>query len=187
MAINKPSIKFFLFIIYILKCVLSRNTYSYNNDTNSIKIDAINNTHLQISLTGKVGTWTGIGFSGSMVGTDMNIIEFTDNNNYNLYDSFSSHHEKPKSDTDLGGSNDLVVQSFNTDANNTSTIVYQRKLDTGDEFDKVLVYNTYFPIVVAWGNGTMSFHGRNRAIATFNVHFNNSNTEDWFTWLRLLI
>ena len=95
------------------------------HDTNALKIHVVS----------PVACWIGIGFGKSgMTNVDMNVIEFKNNGGYSLVDMYSKGKFRPKTDEDLGGTNDLYDAQYSfTDKYHSLT--YKRKLVTDDEYD----------------------------------------------------
>jgi hypothetical protein len=92
---------------------------------------------MQVTVTGQDSTWVGIGYGWGMMGTDMNIVEFTSNGSYTLTDAYSVDEVSPNSDANQGGKNDLTGATY-TRNGSSPQVVFQRKLNTGDSKDKVL-------------------------------------------------
>jgi hypothetical protein len=92
---------------------------------------------MQVTVTGQDSAWVGIGYGLGMIGTDMNIVEFTSDGSYTLTDAYSSAEAPPTSDANQGGKNDLTGATY-TRNGSSPQVVFQRKLNTGDSKDKVL-------------------------------------------------
>jgi hypothetical protein len=93
-----------------------------------------------------------------MKNSDMHIIQFQDENNYVLTDTFSLGHKTPTGDVKLGGTEDLKNVNF-TIENETMTITYDRLFNTNDKYDVVLVPNTNLRIFTTYGILPLSYHG----------------------------
>jgi hypothetical protein len=72
-----------------------------------------------------------------MNGLDINVIEFL-NDSHSLYDMWASTTDTPSNDTVIGGKFDLFNSTYVV-SNGNATIYFERRLDTGDKYDKVLV------------------------------------------------
>jgi hypothetical protein len=109
----------------------------------------------------------GIGYGTGMTNTDMNIVEFLSDGKYTLTDAYSTGYEQPAADTTKGGANSLINITYNTSG--TSPILrYERKLNTGDQYDKVIALENN-SLILAWGIGRIAFHEMNRASNTFSI------------------
>ncbi len=70
----------------------------------------------------------------------MNIAEFypqSDSSQFKLYDAYSQANITPRSDTRLGGTDDLINRSYSV-VNGKPVITYTRLLKTSDKYDKEL-------------------------------------------------
>jgi hypothetical protein len=74
-----------------------------------------------------------------------------------LSDHYSNKYGPSSADTSLGGSNDLVLLGQSI-ANNEKTVKFKRKLNTGDKYDKVVVYGKMDMIWARGKTGDMGFH-----------------------------
>jgi hypothetical protein len=85
-----------------------------------------------------MGTWVGIGYSNheGMDNLDINAVEFSQHG-YTLYDMWSVTILRPQLDTEISGTNDVKCIKYET-SGESATLYFERKLDTGDLFDKVL-------------------------------------------------
>jgi hypothetical protein len=81
----------------------------------------------------------GIGYKNGkeMTNLDINTVVFTEDN-YALYDMWSPKNTKPSLDTELSGTSDVIGLKYENNNNGSATLYFQRKLDTGDKYDKVI-------------------------------------------------
>ena len=75
-----------------------------------------------------------------MLDCDMNAA-FTDGETVTVEDFYSYNHDTPRTDSHLGGGNDYEIISGGLDSNGHINVRARRKLNTGDEYDKVVVPN----------------------------------------------
>ena len=73
-----------------------------------------------------------------MTNMDVIVAEFYENKTYRLYDMWSLKSTKPSNDTDLNGTYDLTNVQYSY-VNQTHTLSFVRKLNTGDRFDNAIV------------------------------------------------
>jgi hypothetical protein len=133
----------------------------------SIKDDVIS-----MHVSAKTNGWLAIGFDPSekMKDADMIIGYFGPKNTSKVIDSFSVGLNGPHpDDVSLGGTDDLISSSV-TQKNGWTTMNFQRKLVTGDKFDKDIPQNK--AIKVIWSYGTTAniktYHETSRGTATIN-------------------
>lgn len=129
-------------------------------------------TTIHFGIIGKTTGWVAIGFDpdSRMLNADVIFAWVESNGTVVFYDAFSRDQAGPDhpSDTDIGGSFDLL--SFNaTENTTTTTIEFSRLLSTGDSgFDKVIP--TVGSLNIIWALGTMDsfsqYHGGSRGTAT---------------------
>jgi hypothetical protein len=72
-----------------------------------------------------------------MTNLDINTVEFTDSN-YAIYDMWAPKNTKPKLDTEMTGTTDVKAIKFENNNNGTVTLYFERKLNTEDQYDKVI-------------------------------------------------
>jgi hypothetical protein len=118
-------------------------------------------------------SWLGIGYGRGMENVDMNIIEVQQSGRYKLYDSFSFSMTFPKDDTHIGGSNDLNIVESKIDEQKVK-VKYLRKFDTSDKWDKLIDPSKKDFLVLAWGKGSIYYHGSNY-LTTYLI-FDDLNT-----------
>jgi hypothetical protein len=71
-----------------------------------------------------------------MMGLDINVVEFY-NDGYGLFDMWADTTTRPSNDTAIGGLLNLFNPDFNI-TNGIGNVYFERKLDTGDQYDKIL-------------------------------------------------
>lgn len=108
-----------------------------------------------------------------MKNTDMNAVEFLNATNFNLYDLWSS--ETPQPDTALGGTNDLILESYGSDGSGYATISFSRFFNTNDPKDYVVVPEAVTPVSFAWNDGAFGYHGYNILKSSFTIDLSNSS------------
>lgn len=105
-----------------------------------------------------------------MKDSDMIVAEITDSNQVTLNDYYSNSYDAPPTDESLKGTNDITLLGYTDYSTNKERIVkFQRKLDTGDRYDKSLAPNEKLNISVArTGNKRMEDHEDEYWIYTVN-------------------
>jgi hypothetical protein len=109
---------------------------------------------LYMALKGQTKGWVAIGFepSSSMKDADM-VIAWVENGEVKAVDAFSTGLFGPHPpDEELGGKYDLT-EIGGREENGITVIEFKRKLDTGDEYDKVLKKGEVTRIIWALANG----------------------------------
>lgn len=130
-------------------------------DNGKVKLEYVDTENYKVIITAKLGTWIGIGYGNGMINTDMNIAEFIDNTKYTIKDCYSTGYSAPTEDTLLGGTNDLKDIEYSLDDNGNGIITFNRALNTGDPYDQEIIVDKPQNIVLAWGQGTLQYHGGN--------------------------
>jgi len=118
---------------------------------------------IQISVTLAGTAFIGIGFGGSMYDADM-VVGWVDASGKPVIgDYYSEEESKPKEDTVLGGTNDITPIN-GTLVGSLSTIVFSRKLFTGDKYDHLISLTQPMDMIYAWANADengLVYHGDN--------------------------
>jgi hypothetical protein len=96
--------------------------------------------YLYMALKGKTDGWLSIGFEPTEWMKDADtIMGWVDGGKADIRDEYITGNYGPHvNDTDLGGTNDILVSSGSHEGGYT-VIEFKRKLDTGDKFDKAFV------------------------------------------------
>ena len=81
--------------------------------------------------------WFAIGFGSSMSDADM-IVCIPGSGTISCSDYYSTSQTTPSMDTTLGGTDDITLLGYDM-SSGTTTVKIQRKLDTGDTYDKAIV------------------------------------------------
>ena len=116
-----------------------------------------------------------IGLGPSMTKSDMMIIQINDKNKMYIGDYYSLTEEKPKTDKERGGKNNLdLLDSFVEDGFQYAR--FRRKLDTGDKND-IIISEKITPMIYAFSETkkTLVYHGTNRG--TFYVPLFNQSSK----------
>ncbi len=122
---------------------------------------------IEMELTLNGSAYVAIGLGGAMSsrsgGVDMIIGWVAANGTAFVSDHWSTGHERPKRDVELGGTDDVqaVGGSF---ADGATTVRFVRKLRTADKFDGYIAPSGPLDLVYAWADGApgeLGFHGDN--------------------------
>ena len=126
---------------------------------------------IKIEVSAKTLGWVAIGFEPTkqMKDADM-ILGYYDPTGSQVIDAFSTGPIGPHpDDVSLGGTNDIMASSV-TQRNGWTTLVFERKLATGDKFDRNIAADK--PIQVIWSYGTTTdlkkYHETSRGSAEIN-------------------
>jgi hypothetical protein len=97
--------------------------------------------------------WVAVGFDPSNVMQDANfIIGYVENDSVGyLRDDWGSSTTSHSSDESNGGSNDIYYTG-GLETETESFIYFSMPLDSGDAFDKPLLWNESYPLILAYGN-----------------------------------
>lgn len=105
----------------------------------------------------------------------MNIVQLSSSGTYQVSDSWSSVEDTPREDTTLGGTNDLKNITFTKDGQGNGIVSYFRALNTGDKYDTIVKLDDTQPLIMAWGDGSLQFHGDNRRILSLTISSTSSS------------
>lgn len=118
---------------------------------------------VQLTLTLAGTTFIAVGFGGSMYDADM-VAGWVDGSGKAVIgDYYSSEEAEPKTDESLGGSNDIKIISGSKTETST-TLVFSRKLVTGDKYDRDISTTEPMDMIYAWSNngeGKITYHDDN--------------------------
>jgi hypothetical protein len=156
-----------LLVFLLLQIVSSQNVISVGDGEVSIKY--LNKDSFIVSIRARLDSWVGLGFGSSMTNTDMHVVEFYDQNNFNLMDLYSKGYEKPKDDVSLGGTYDLKNITYKYE-NGFVTVTYSRLYDTGDIYDAVILPDKSYNLIMAWNSGNLTYHGANKNFTVFTIN-----------------
>jgi rhodanese-related sulfurtransferase len=107
-----------------------------------------------IAMKAKTTGWVSLGISPTvmMKDADMIIAWVEKNGDTKLFDAFSTGEMGPHPpDEKLGGTNDISTYA-GTELGEYTTIEFQRKLDTGDKYDRTFPRSGTLKIMVAYGS-----------------------------------
>jgi len=113
----------------------------------------INNEVITFAMKAKTIGWVSIGIDPEvkMKNADIYLGWVTKEGNTELFDTFCTVEVGPHPpDTDQGGKDDIIAFAGKEDGNYT-TIEFSRKLNTGDEKDKIIPISGKLTITVAYG------------------------------------
>jgi hypothetical protein len=106
---------------------------------------------LHVILSGQTGGWVGVGFNPSDKMKDANfIIGYVEGEEVVLEDHYGTHKGRHTVDTELEGSEDLIVTGGG-ESNGITRIEFTIPLDSGDASDRVLVPGNRYPVLLAYG------------------------------------
>jgi hypothetical protein len=137
-----------------------------------------------------------IGFGRGMDKVDIISAELFADKTGAVTDRYAPKITFPASDTDQGGKNDILFQSVVPNSGGTTSIIFTRKLVTGDSFDRDLfANNTPIDMEFVWKeNSPFAYHGSNKAFYKMTIYsglvgsvdFTKVTTEEHSTFLQEL-
>ena len=144
----------------------------------------LNKTHIRwrVNITSCSDTcWFGLGLDpidGGMRSADMVIGQVHERDfgySVSVGDYYSKQYEKPRTDTSIGGGNDVLVETF--EKLNHLTIIFSRPLVTGDDRDKAIptITDSSSDIVATWSNGP--FQGMPDSRGKSEIHWQDNLTQ----------
>ncbi len=113
---------------------------------------------LRVIVTAETSGWIAIGFDPTsyMEGANL-LIGYVENDTVFLRDDFGTGQVTHDADTNLGGTSDIEIISGRESAGETK-IEFRIPLDSGDQYDKVLVDGNTYSMIFAYGqNGADDF------------------------------
>ncbi len=130
-------------------------TQSKTYDNNNFELHwRVESPNFFMAIRAKTKGWVSVGFSPTvmMKDADMIIGWVESNNEVKIFDAFSTGDMGPHPpDENLGGNNDIIAFG-GTESGEWTTLEFQRKLDTGDKYDKVFPSSGNIKIIVAYGS-----------------------------------
>ena len=106
---------------------------------------------LHVILSGQTAGWVGVGFNPSDKMKDANfIIGYVADGEVVLEDHYGTRKGRHTVDTELEGSEDLVVIG-GEESNGITRIEFTIPLDSGDDSDRALVPGNRYPVLLAYG------------------------------------
>jgi len=106
---------------------------------------------LHVRITAPTSGWVAVGFDPESFMLDANlIIGYVTGNDTELRDDWGTGQVSHSADTALGGTDDAtLVEGLETDTH--TEIEFSIPLDSGDDYDKVLVEGTTYAVILAYG------------------------------------
>jgi len=154
-------------------CVLSSNLLS--DLTSELKISdrfymywKFNSDSITMALRWNTGGHLALGFGKSMDNIDIISFEYI-NNQISIYDRWSDSRSTPSLDSQMGGKNDLTLQSFlSSDSQGYTIVKFIRALNTGDQFDYIIQQTNVTFCLAFSDEKSMSYHGSNYYVFHFD-------------------
>jgi hypothetical protein len=141
------------------------------SDNYSITLKPIDKDTLGFEVHMKIWGYVGFGFGHTMVNTDIIVTQLNEDGTYIILDDWSTKEERPKEDTDLGGTYDIKNKKILKNTDNSYIISFERLYITGDVYDFAI--NSLSPIncSIAWmEKAPLSFHKRNIINPTLTIN-----------------
>jgi len=106
---------------------------------------------LLIRITAPTTGWVAVGFDPSSFMTDANLlIGYVENDTVFLRDDFGTGQVTHDADTNLGGTSDVEIIDGSESSSGT-TIEFRIPMNSGDQYDKVLVDGNTYSMIFAFG------------------------------------
>jgi hypothetical protein len=181
--------KLFIIILCLIVANLATVTKAADISMNLMVLDngnyrlswSLKEDVIEIKILAKTTGWIAIGFDPSekMKDADMIIGYLDANGQPKVVDSYSVGLKGPHpEDISLGGTSDILSSSI-TQKNGWSTMSFQRKLATGDKFDKDIPINQSVKVIWSYGATAdiKTYHETSRGIAQINFTNGSATTE----------
>lgn len=112
----------------------------------------VQDSNLEVELTGPSSGWIAVGFAGSYLMHDSNIIiGYVSSSSVNIRDDFGVDSNTHVSDTDLPGGEQDVSDKSGSEGSGTTTICFKTPLDSGDLYDNALTEGRSYSIIFVCG------------------------------------
>ena len=106
---------------------------------------------LRVKVTVQTTGWIAIGFDPTSYMEDANLlIGFVENDTSFLRDDFGTGQVTHDADTNLGGTSDIEIID-GSEMSNTTILEFRIPMDSGDQYDKVLVEGNSYSMIFAYG------------------------------------
>ena len=142
--------------------------YPAFSDIPSNKVTLANSSTIQVGLVndgfevtvtiGSIG-YVGINFSTTMTNSDIIMVIWNGNENFEVRDTYSKGHSLPALDVDQGGNDDIRDKRLII-KDGKAIISFSRKFNTNDKYDIALTENTKLNIALAFKDGPVGWHSR---------------------------
>jgi len=110
----------------------------------------VQDSNLEVELKGPSTGWIAVGFAGSYMLHDSNIIiGYVSGSSVSIRDDFGVDSDTHVSDTDLQGGQQNVSDKSGSEDSGTTTIFFTIPLDSGDLYDNALSDGQTYNIVLA--------------------------------------
>ena len=110
----------------------------------------VQGSNLEVELKGPSTGWIAVGFAGSYMLHDSNIIiGYVSGSSVSIRDDFGVDSDTHVSDTDLQGGEQNVSDKSGSEGSGTTTILFTIPLDSGDLYDNALSEGQTYNIVLA--------------------------------------
>ena len=125
------------------------NTKKHEGFTLKWKVQGSN---LEIELEGPSTGWIAVGFAGSYMMHDSNIIiGYVSGSSVNIRDDFGVDSNTHVSDSDLQGGEQNVSDKSGSESSGTTTISFTTPLDSGDLYDNALSEGRSYTVIFVHG------------------------------------
>ncbi|MCD4774992.1 MAG: hypothetical protein K8S15_02950 [Candidatus Aegiribacteria sp.] len=131
----------------------------------------VQDSNLEIELEGPSSGWIAVGFAGSYLMHDSNIIiGYVSGSSVNIRDDFGVDSNTHVSDSDLQGGEQNVSAKSGSEGSGTTTISFTTPLDSGDLYDNALSEGQSYSVVFAHGaDGADNFDSNYTIITSTSI------------------
>ncbi len=113
----------------------------------------VQDSDLQVQLTGPSTGWVAVGFAGSYMMHDSNIIiGYVNGSSVSIRDDFGVDSNNHVSDSDLQGGQQNVNDKDGSEGSGTTTIEFTTPLDSGDLYDNALSEGQSYSVIFICGD-----------------------------------
>lgn len=131
----------------------------------------VSGSDLEVELEGPSTGWIAVGFAGSNMMHDSNIIiGYVNGSSVNIRDDFGIDSNTHVSDSDLQGGQQNVSDKSGSEDSGSTTISFKTPLDSGDLYDNALSEGQEYNIVLICGaDGADDFDSDYETIANTSI------------------
>lgn len=147
-------------VMFTISCAKQEEAGQFLNDQGywEISVDGITlqwkveGSSLNVILSAPTSGWVAVGFDpdNRMQGTNF-ILGYVSGGSVTLRDDYGNTQTSHISDISSGGSDDFTNPA-GTEIDNTTEIRFTIPLDSGDQYDKTLVQDNTYTVLLAYGN-----------------------------------
>lgn len=137
----------------------------------------IEGDQIHVKLSAKTTGWVGIGFDpeNAMEGGDI-VIGAVKGDKFKVEDHYGDRKRGHKNDEKLGGKND-VLNAAGSEADGVTTISFTKSLKAADKYDKDIVPDSLYRVMLAYGSGKDSFKTRHPYRTVYDINLTTGESK----------